>query len=184
MIKHKWLLTVLISVFLISCQYTKFVFCNNDTVFVSNCWPMFRYDACNSGYINNGNFTNSSELLWKYETFGMIKSSPIIIEDCVLFGSSDQNIYCLNASTGNVIWITSTDGEIWSSFAANNVSVVAGSDDGYLYCLDVETGSLFWKSRIGGKVRCSPLIYKDSIFVGSSNQDFFCINSQLLEVQI
>ena len=175
--KHKWILTILISVFLIKTYYTPLVSSITDNRLVPDSWSMFRYDPNHSGYTNIVDSTDSAKLLWTYKTFGMIKSSPIIVNDLILFGSSDWDIYCLNASNGNMMWIYSTNGEIHSSFAVYNNSIFVGSYDGYLYCLDITTGSLFWKSLIGGKIRSSPVIFENYIFVGSGDHDFFCLNS-------
>ena len=173
--KHKWMLTILISVFLIITYYTPLVSSITDNRLVFDSWPMFRHDPNHSGYTNIVDSTDSAKLIWTYKTFGMIKSSPIIVNDLVLFGSSDWDVYCLNASSGNIMWIYSTNGEIHSSFAVYNNSVFVGSDDGYLYCLDITTGDLFWKSMIGGKIRSSPLIFENNILLGSGKHDFFSL---------
>ena len=173
---HKWLLPILLSVLIIQSTQTTFV-SSSDTTLVSNDWIMFRHDPAHTAYVNSTDLTNSYKTLWTYKTSGMIKSSPAIANGCIVVGSRDWNIYCLNANTGKLIWNYSTGNEVNSSPAFSNNSVYVGSDDGYLYCIDLTRGTLIWKSIIGGKIRSSPAIFENQVYVGSGNHDVFCLNA-------
>ena len=54
----------------------------------------------------------------------------------VYVGSSDYNVYALNASTGAKLWSYATGNGVDSSPAVVNGVVYVGSEDGNLYALD------------------------------------------------
>ena len=57
----------------------------------------------------------------------------------VYVGSGDDNVYALDAATGDVRWSYPTGGEIFSSPVVPGNVVYIGSEDGKLYALN--TGS-------------------------------------------
>ena len=67
-------------------------------------------------------------------------------EDAVYFGSSSENkLYCLDASTGRIRWSCFAGGPIRLAPTVSEGKVYFGSDDGAAYCLDAGDGSLIWK---------------------------------------
>jgi eukaryotic-like serine/threonine-protein kinase len=56
-------------------------------------------------------------------------------------GSTDQNIYALNAATGAFLWKYTTGGFIGSSPAVANGTVYVGSYDTYMYAFDKSSGT-------------------------------------------
>jgi outer membrane protein assembly factor BamB len=76
----------------------------------------------------------SGELIWKFETEGLIHSSPLVIGDKILFGSFDHNCYMLNRNSGELLWRYKTDGMISSSPAYYEGKIYITSRDNYLYC--------------------------------------------------
>ena len=68
----------------------------------------------------------------------------------VFFGSSvDDQVYCLNAKTGEVRWRFFTEGPVRLAPTVVGSRVYVGSDDGRLYCLDRRDGSEIWSRRLG-----------------------------------
>ena len=59
---------------------------------------MARYNPCEKvlGVHNVG----SLQLKWSYTTGGSVYSTPIVVNGVVYFGSEDNNVYALDASTG------------------------------------------------------------------------------------
>ena len=75
----------------------------------------------------------------------------------IYFGSSsDDAVYCLNATNGNVVWKFFTEGPVRLAPVVKNGKVFTGSDDGYMYCLDSKTGTLIWKFFAGSNKRRFP----------------------------
>lgn len=76
----------------------------------------------------------------------------IIAQDHVYFGSSvDDQVYCLNAETGEVVWKFYTEGPIRLAPCYSAGKLYFGSDDGLVYCVKAQTGELIWSQRPGPK---------------------------------
>jgi eukaryotic-like serine/threonine-protein kinase len=112
-------------------------------------WAQFRFGAQHSGY-NPGettiSATNVGQLTqkWTFTSGGPIGSSPAVVAGVVYFGSEDDKVYALNATTGALIWSVPTGGAVLQSPAVVNGVVYVGSADHMLYALDAATGALRW----------------------------------------
>ncbi len=130
-------------------------------------------------------------LKWSFNVGDYIFSSPAISSDgrIVIFGSSDNNIYALNASSGILKWKYETDNKIISSPAIGHDGissvVYVGSLDRHVYALALNNGALKWKFETNAEVYGSPAITSDGrIVVGecktgvseSYNFQLFSIN--------
>lgn len=62
----------------------------------------------------------------------------------VYFGSYNNNVYGLDASTGEELWVFETENEVTSTPLVVDGTVYIGSADGNLYSLDAETGEQQW----------------------------------------
>jgi 4-amino-4-deoxy-L-arabinose transferase-like glycosyltransferase/outer membrane protein assembly factor BamB len=174
--KHKWLLIIPISLVLIQLCHPSIASSVNATP-TDEDWKMFRHNSNRGGYSSAKNVPDSVKPLWAFKTWKAVKSSPAVANGCLLIGSRDWRIYCLDSSNGRQIWNYSTRNEVNSSPAIYNGSVYVGSDDGYVYRVDLATGTLVWKSEIGGLVQSSPAIVEDKVYIGSGLHDVFCLNA-------
>jgi len=77
--------------------------------------------------------------------------------DSVYFSSStDDKVYCLNASTGQERWVFFTEGPVRLAPAIWEGKIYFGSDDGYVYCLNADDGKLIWKYKAAPEERRIP----------------------------
>jgi outer membrane protein assembly factor BamB len=80
-----------------------------------------------------------------------------VADGAVYYGSStDDTLYCLDASDGRVRWSFTTDGPVRLAPVVAGARVYAGSDDGWVYCLRAGDGGLVWKYRGGPEDRRLP----------------------------
>jgi len=96
------------------------------------------------------------------------ESSPAVVGGTVYIGSRDNNIYALDATTGNVKWKHFTGGEIHSSPVVLDGVVYIGSTDLYLYVLDAQTGAEKWKYKTRkdyGGIFSSPAISDGKVYL-------------------
>ena len=63
-----------------------------------------------------------------------IDSSPIVVGKRILVGSSDGNLYELDARSGKELWRFEAGGPISASPAVGERALVIGTQDGVLYC--------------------------------------------------
>jgi outer membrane protein assembly factor BamB len=174
----------------------------NDVVFCCS------YD----GYCYAAN-SNTGKLIWKFKTGGEKKvgayglwtmkpaelymedlfdfflSSPVVDENgknvTVYFGSSDGNLYALDAATGSLKWKFKTNGIIHTSPAIYNGVVYVGSWDTYLYAIDAQTGKEKWKFKTQDQpvihllegIQASPAVYDSTVYVGARDGYFYALNT-------
>jgi outer membrane protein assembly factor BamB/tetratricopeptide (TPR) repeat protein len=117
---------------------------------------------------------------WIYQTADRIEATPAAYGRNLLVGSTDQNFYALDQTTGRVTWELPTSGDIAASPALGSASVGEGgtqqlvvfvSDDGIVRARDtlVETADQLWQTPepIGRALRSSPIVIEDRVFVAS-----------------
>ena len=72
----------------------------------------------------------------------------VSVGDAVYFSSSaDDQVYCLDANTGEKRWSFFTEGPVRLAPTVAGGCVYLGSDDGWVYCLRASDGGLLWKHR-------------------------------------
>ena len=134
------------------------------------------------------------DLDWSYTTGGQGMSSPASAAVfstsahefyLAYIGSEDDNVYALNASTGDVLWKYATGGQVFSSPAVADGSVYVGSDDFSIYALNAYSGAFEWKYGTGGYVWSSPTVANElvndtvtgMVYVGSNDSNVYALNA-------
>jgi len=80
--------------------------------------------------------TDAREELWRFQSGGIIHSSPSLADNIIYVGSDDGNLYALDADSGAVLWEFPTGDKIESSPAVADGVVYVGSYDGKLYAIE------------------------------------------------
>lgn len=140
---------------------------------------MFMGNMAHTGIYDSHPVKNQPTILWKAETGGQVISSPVIADDAVYVGSTNNYLYALNASTGEILWEYGTGGAINSTPLIANDQVMFLSYDGFFYALNRKDGKLVWKFKTEGE---SKFHVKD-YFNGSFQPDFwdFYLSSAVLK---
>ncbi|HZY37780.1 MAG TPA: PQQ-binding-like beta-propeller repeat protein [Mucilaginibacter sp.] len=127
--------------------------------------------------------------LYMEDQYDFYLSSPVLnFNDrnlTVYFGSSDGNLYALDARAGKKKWAFRAKGIIHSSPALYNGVVYFGSFDTYLYALDAASGRLNWKFKTGDQpvlhqmegIQASPTCYKGSVYFGCRDAHFYSLDA-------
>jgi outer membrane protein assembly factor BamB/ABC-type transport system substrate-binding protein len=137
---------------------------------------MFHHDLSHTGYsTSSGPISNN--VFWNYTTGGGVESSPAVSGGYVYIGSIDDNIYCLNATTGAKVWSYTTGSYVVSSPAVSGGYVYVGSYDDKVYCLNATTGAKVWSYTTGGIVYSSPAVSGSYVYVGSYDDKVYCLNA-------
>ena len=125
----------------------------------------------------------SGKLLWRYNAFNQLMSTPIIadvggiksvfvgggnsdfsytnakqfgVKDApVIRGTGVSAIFALDARTGKMRWVFPTQGEDMPTPAYYKGKLLFGNGDGHAYALDAATGKLLWKTEIKSFVSMS-----------------------------
>jgi len=114
---------------------------------------MFRGDLARTGVATGAPVATEPRVKWAFHTRGRVISTPAVVGGAVYFGSTDGNLYAVDAESGTQRWSFKTETRIASSPAVSGGIVYFGSYDGVFYALDAATGALRWKFETGGERR-------------------------------
>ena len=104
---------------------------------------------------------------WSYETGGLIKSGINFAGDSILFGSSDEHLYCLGKD-GSLAWkFEVAGGPVLGTPVVVDSRTFAAGCDSTLHILDVATGKEKDKLDLGGQVAASAAVVADRLYVGT-----------------
>jgi outer membrane protein assembly factor BamB len=149
---------------------------------VNTNWAQFRYSAKRQGANPYENVLSPSTVPgidqdWSFAAGGGIASSPAVVNGDVYVGSSDGNVYGVNAGTGAQLWSFATGGSVLSSPAVANGDVYVGSGDGNVYALNPATGTVVWSFDAGAGVESSPTVANGVVYVGSDSGTVYAISA-------
>ncbi len=114
--------------------------------------------------------------LWSFECEDEIRSSPIVHRGLVYVGAYDNNLYALDAKTGEFRWKYATEAGIATRPAANEDTIYVGSEDHRLHALTADHGRLLWTYYTEGPIRSSPTVSHGHIFLGSDDTHLHVVN--------
>ena len=117
----------------------------------------------------------TGKAVWTFATQGEIESSPLVLDgliskdsekngSIIYVGSSDGNLYALDAADGKLVWKFQTEDKIlggpnWVSAPDGKSKwVLAGSYDYRLYCFDALTGKTNWTYETGNYINGTPAV--------------------------
>ena len=161
----------------------------------------FRADARHGGRYEGPGVPVLHGVKWKFRAGAAIVSSPALSGGTVYFGSSDHNVYAVDAQSGQLKWKFATAGRVTSSPAVAAGTLYIGSFDGNFYALDAQSGQLKWKFATGGERRfsarhlhgaepaaevmpdpfdfflSSPAVGADTVYFGSGDGNVYALES-------
>ncbi len=120
-------------------------------------------------------------------TGGPIRSTPVVDQGRVFFGSNDGFLYAVDASTGATRWKFATGGAVTSSPATDGRLVFFSSRDGNLYALNAADGTPKWKHRFGAELGAhnywdynlsSPVLADGRLFIGSGDGHVYAFTAR------
>jgi outer membrane protein assembly factor BamB len=119
------------------------------------------------------------------DPFDFFLSSPAVAGGLVYFGSSDGNVYALEAATGALKWKFKTGDVVHSSPAVADGTVYVGSWDTYLYALDAATGKEKWRFKTGEDheiynqvgIQASPAVAGGIVYFGCRDSKFYAVDA-------
>lgn len=147
----------------------------DDSVYVSNTVKdKLFFTSGNRCYATN----KDGEILWSFDSAGVITSSPVYRKGRVFFGSWDNKLYCLDEKDGSEIWSFETNWGIASSPEITEDQVFVGGLDSNFYALDIETGGLEWFYKCMAAIHSKPVSYGDYVFFGSDDGRVYALDKK------
>jgi outer membrane protein assembly factor BamB len=109
---------------------------------------------------------SSGRSLWALEG-NFSRSSPIIVNDLVLFQSLKGEIIGFNYLSGEEIWRTSLNKSIRNSAAYDDNIMITVTLDGSVYALEPQSGNIVWEIDLATPVFADPVIENDRLYVAT-----------------
>lgn len=121
--------------------------------------------------------TNSIKPLWEFKCEDEVRGTPLYYQNTIFIGCYDQNLYAIDAGSGEFVWKYPTEGGIVSKPAAFEDNIYFGSEDHRLHAIGVRSGKVVWTYYAKGPIRSSPRIAEGHIFVGSDDYSLHAVNT-------
>lgn len=119
---------------------------------------------------------NNIKPIWSFQCEDEIRGTPTYHNGLLFTGCYDNNLYALNAATGEFQWKYATEGGVVSKPAVSDDTVFIGSEDHYLHAINIRTGTMSWTYHTDGRIRSSGRIADRHIFIGSDDKCLHAIN--------
>lgn len=141
--------------------------------------------GCYDGYLYCFDFS-SGNIKWKFNSGGMIKCRPLLIDSFAIFGNynMENNVWCVHVNTGQSVWSCRIGRK---SIYANPVDLGAGNFlvstlDGEVVKMSVTTKCyIFWTFHTKCPIFASPEVVKYekdkiAIFIAGVSGTIYCLN--------
>jgi eukaryotic-like serine/threonine-protein kinase len=115
------------------------------------------------------------EQKWHFHAKRSVTSSPLLVDDIVLFASMDSTLYAIDAKMGWEIWRFRLGRGSISSPCSDGKTVFLGAADGLIYAIDIDTNHEVWTFKTEHQVNGSPVIYQDCLYCGSVDGSLYCL---------
>ncbi|MDA8016777.1 MAG: PQQ-binding-like beta-propeller repeat protein [Thermoanaerobaculia bacterium] len=139
-------------------------------------WDGVVYFGDEFGFLNALDAESGQER-WRFEAGAAITGSPNRLETgCLVVGSYDNHIYCIDRKDGSVQWKQETEGYIHGTPAVTtDGQVISSGCDGFLRVLS-PTGEVAAELQIGSYVAGSPAIEGQHVFVGNFDNEVLSVD--------
>ena len=115
---------------------------------------------------------------WKFTTGGEIYSSAAVTDGRIVFGSYDNNLYCLDLE-GKQVWKFATQGYVHCAPAVvEGVTFIAGCDE-HLRTIDIKTGEQRGELLLESPLIASPAVIGNTLYVGTYKSEVVAVDWQL-----
>jgi outer membrane protein assembly factor BamB len=109
-----------------------------------------------------------------YKYIGEINSKLVIVNNIVIAGISNGDLYALNVNTGEKEWeYKNINPDTISECFENNICI--GSDK-ICYCYDVKNKEIKWEFKTAGKITIPPKFYDDTVYIGSWDGNLYAVD--------
>jgi outer membrane protein assembly factor BamB len=116
--------------------------------------------------------------IWEFKCEDEVRSSPVVADGTVYVGAYDNNLYALDAKTGEFRWKYPTEGGIAATPSVWKDRVLIGSEDRLLYAISSRTGRILWTCPTEGRIRSSARVEFEHAFFGSDDFRLYAVNAQ------
>ncbi len=117
-----------------------------------------------------------SRRLWSFNGDGALLTNPVVADGVVVVGSSDRNVYGLDAKTGKTLWSATTGYAFTADPAIAGSVVVIGDQGGNIDGFDLKTGKQLWNFGASGPIDDAALVSDKTAYVVSEDHNVYALN--------
>jgi len=115
--------------------------------------------------------------IWAFECEDEIRGSAIYYDGLIFVGAFDNNLYALDALTGDFTWKYACEGAIVSTPTYHSNTIYFGSEDQRVHAISSLSGRVVWTYFTDGPIRSSPMVRDRHVFIGSDDGFVHVINA-------
>ena len=94
----------------------------------------------------------------------------------MVFGSYDNNLYCLSLKDGSLLWKLETAGYVHATPAIQDENVIVTGCDGKLHIVRLSDGKQVNSIDLGAYVAASPAISAGHVYVGTFGNEVVAVD--------
>ncbi len=115
--------------------------------------------------------------LWRFQTGGAIRATPVFADGKIILNCDDLNLYILTEE-GNLAGQIPVRDKIQATPLVEENFLYFGAADRYFYCYNLKKRTMKWKIKIGGKVFTDPVMEGKRIFFVCWNNVLYCLRKK------
>jgi len=121
---------------------------------------------------------NTGEIVWENNQIRLISSKPVFIDDKIIFGSRNGDLYAVSRTNGEIIWHMDLGKQkVYPSADTVRNRVIVASDD-QCYAIDSDDRNIKWTFTTNdGMIVSPPLVVDNTVFIGSSDTYIYAVNA-------
>lgn len=117
-----------------------------------------------------------SRRVWSFAGDGALLTSPAAAAGIVVVGSSDRNLYGLDAKTGKILWQQTTGYAFTADPVIIGDIVVIGDQGGNIDGFALKTGKLLWNASADGAIDDAAVVKGQTAFLVAEDHNVYAIN--------
>ena len=154
------------------------VFCCGMALCQTSDWPVYRGNTDLTGY-SDWQLPENPKVLWSYNSGSRTKSSPVISDGLIFFGTEKGTINAIDL-TGKVVWKLEAGSSADAPPLISGDKIVFSTSDGRLIAADKRTGKLLWTYKTDNQIVGSANTWRSGtrsgIVVGSYDFNLHCVD--------
>jgi eukaryotic-like serine/threonine-protein kinase len=118
-----------------------------------------------------------SKRLWSFDGDGALLTAPASANGVVIVGSSDRNVYGLDARTGKTLWTGTTGYAFTAAPLIVGTVVVIGDQGGNIDGFDLKTGKALWSFGASGAIDDRAVAAGGTAYLVSEDHNVYALNA-------
>lgn len=114
-------------------------------------------------------------ILWSYDYDSRISTVPELIDNKIVFGTSNKTILSVDTVTGKILKQINLPRTPTSNLVNNKKSYFVGDVLGNVYSIDKGSGRIKWRTKTGGKI-ISIKMFHEKLLIGSDDNYAYAIS--------